>query len=146
MTSKVIQTFTGNDVYYKVIKDGYKTITETIHVTDSMPTRNVYNLEPSAIVHDPELDYTVDTSHDYPPVITFNENVVTPDDTEITTNKYVLAPYGQNYILTDGGNTEDNFSRIGNVQVNKDGIASGFSTINCIRLLEAFNPDRKSVV
>lgn len=35
MTSKVIQTITGNDVQYKVIKDGYKTITETIHITDA---------------------------------------------------------------------------------------------------------------
>ena len=72
MTSKVIQTFTGNDVYYKVIKDGYKTITETIHVTDSMPTRTVYDLEPSSVVHDPDLDYTIDTSHDCPPLIIFN--------------------------------------------------------------------------
>lgn len=130
MTSKVIQTITGNDVHYKVIKDGYKTITETIHITDDMPTRTTYNLEPSSVIHDPELDYTVDTSHEYPPVITFNENVVTPDNTEITTSKYVLAPYGQNYILTDVVNNEDNFSRIGNIQVNKDGIVSGFANEN----------------
>lgn len=130
MTSKVIQTITGNDVQYKVIKDGYKTITETIHITDDMPTRTTYDLSPSTVVHNPELDYTVDTSHEYPPVITFNKNVITPDDTEITTNKYVLAPYGQDYVLTDGGNNEDNFSRIGNVRVSKDGIVSGFGSNN----------------
>lgn len=139
MTSKVIQTIIGNNVHYKVIKDGYKTITETIHITDDMPTRTTYDLSPSTVVHDPELDYTVDTSHEYPPVITFNENVVTPDNTEIKTNKYVLSTYGQEYLLLDG-QQDDNFSRIGNIQVNKDGTASGFSTINCIRLLEAFNP------
>ena len=130
MTSKVIQTITGNDVQYKVIKDGYKTITKTIHITDDMPTRTTYDLSPSTVAHNPELDYTIDTSHEYSPVITFNENVVTPDDTEITTNKYILAPYGQDYVLIDGGNDEDNFSRIGNVQVNKDGVVNGFSSNN----------------
>ena len=139
MTSKVIQTITGNDVQYKVIKDGYKTITETIHITDDMPTRTTYDLSPSTVVHNPELDYTVDTSHEYPPVITFNKNIVTPDDTEITTNKYVLAPYGQNYIITDN-QQEDNFTKVGNVQVNKDGVVSGFSTSNYLQLPEAFNP------
>ena len=129
MTSKVIQTITGNDVQYKVIKDGYKTITETIHITDDMPTRTTYDLSPSTVVHNPELDYTVDTSHEYPPVITFNKNVVAPDDTEITANKYVLAPYGQDYLIMDN-QQEDNFTKVGNVQVNKDGIVSGFSSSN----------------
>lgn len=129
MTSKVIQTITGNDVQYKVIKDGYKTITETIHITDNMPTRTTYDLSPSTVVHNPELDYTIDTSHEYPPIITFNKNVVTPDDTEITTNKYVLAPYGQDYFVIDN-QQEDNFTKVGNVQVNKDGIVSGFSSSN----------------
>lgn len=129
MTSKVIQTITGNDVQYKVIKDGYKTITETIHITDDMPTRTTYDLSPSTVAHNPELDYTIDTSHEYPPVITFNKNVVTPDDTEITTNKYVLAPYGQDYFVIDN-QQEDNFTKVGNVQVDKDGIVSGFSSSN----------------
>ena len=130
MTSKVIQTITGNDVQYKVIKDGYKTITETIHITDDMPTRTTYDLSPSTVVHNPELDYTIDTSHEYPPVITFNKNIVTPDDTEITTNKYVLAPYGQDYVLMDEDNNEDNFSRVGNVKISKDGVVNGFSSNN----------------
>lgn len=139
MTSKVIQTITGNQIEYKVIKDGYKTISQTIDVDDSLPTRKTYDLVPSTVVHDPELDYTVDTDHTYPPVITFNENVVTPDDKEIATNKYILAPYGQDYLVMEG-QQEDNFSRVGNVQVNKEGIISGFSTTNYIRLLESFNP------
>ena len=139
MTSKVIQTITGNDVQYKVIKDGYKTITETIHITDDMPTRITYDLSPSTVVHNPELDYTIDTSHEYPPVITFNKNVVTPDDTEITTNKYILAPYGQDYVITDN-QQEDNFSKVGNIQVSKDGIASGFSSSNYLTTPEPFNP------
>ncbi len=129
MTSKVIQTATGNQIEYKVIKDGYKTVSQTIDVTDSLPTRGVYDLSPSTVVHNPELDYTVDTSHEYPPVITFNKNVVTPDNTEITTNKYVLAPYGQDYLIMDN-QQEDNFTKVGNVQVNKDGIVSGFSSSN----------------
>ena len=130
MTSKVIQTITGNDVQYKVIKDGYKTITETIHITDDMPTRTTYDLSPSTVAHNPELNYTIDTSHEYPPVITFNKNVVTPDDTEITTNKYVLAPYGQDYVLMDEDNNEDNFSRVGNVKISKEGVVNGFSSNN----------------
>lgn len=138
MTSKVIQTITGNDVHYKVIKDGYKTITETIHITDDMPTRTTYNLSPSTVVHDPELDYTVDTSHEYPPVITFNENVITPDNTEITTNKYIFAPYGQDYLAVDN-QQEDNFTKVGNVQVSKDGVASNFSSTNYLQLQENEN-------
>lgn len=130
MTSKVIQTITGNDVQYKIIKDGYKTITETIHITDDMPTRTTYDLSPSTVVHNPELDYTIDTSHEYPPIITFNKNVVTPDDTEITTNKYILAPYGQDYVLIDEDNSEDNFTRVGNVKISKDGVVSRFSNSN----------------
>lgn len=138
MTSKVIQTITGNDVQYKVIKDGYKTITETIHITDDMPTRTTYDLSPSTVVHDPELDYTVDTSHEYPPVITFNENVVTPDNTEITTNKYIFAPYGQDYLAIDD-QQEDNFIRVGNVKISKDGVASNFSSTNYLQLQENEN-------
>ena len=143
MTSKVIQTITGNDVQYKVIKDGYKTITETIHITDDMPTRTTYDLSPSTVVHNPELDYTIDTSHEYPPVITFNKNVVTPDDTEITTNKYVLAPYGQDYLIMDNPQ-EDNFIKVGNVQVGNDGIVNGFGPANSLQLPQVFNPGDNS--
>lgn len=139
MTSKVIQTATGNQIEYKVIKDGYKTVSQTIDVTDSLPTRGEYDLSPSTVVHNPELDYTVDTSHEYPPVITFNKNVVTPDDTEITTNKYVLAPYGQDYLIMDN-QQEDNFTKVGNIQVSKDGIVSGFNASNYLTTSEHFNP------
>lgn len=130
-TSKVIQTITGNDVLYKVIKDGYKTVTQTIPVVNSMPTRTEYNLVPSSVVHNPNLNYTVDTSHTYPPVIKFNDNVITPDDTEITTNEYILAPYGRNYVTMDEQG-EDNFTRIGGVRVSKDGIVSNFNSINSL--------------
>lgn len=133
MTSKVIQTITGNDVQYKVIKDGYKTITETIHITDDMPTRTTYDLSPSTVAHNPELDYTIDTSHEYPPVITFNKNVVTPDDKEITISKYILAPFGKDYLAMED-QQEDNFIKVGNVQVNKDGIVSEFSATNYLNV------------
>lgn len=132
MTSKVIQTFTGNDVTYKVIKDGYKTVTETIHVTDSMPTRNEYNVSPSSVIYNPNLNYTIDTSHVYPPVIKFNENVTTPDDVEITKDEYILAPYGKEYLISDNVEGIDNFTRIGNIQIDKNGVISGFSSTNKI--------------
>lgn len=138
MTSKVIQTKTGNQILYKIIKDGYKTITQTIDVVDSLPTRNVYNLESSSVIHNPELNYTVDTSHEYPPVITFNENIITPDDTEITTNKYIFAPYGQDYSVVDD-QQEDNFTRVGNVKISEDGVASNFSSTNYLQLQDNEN-------
>ena len=130
MTSKVIQTFTGNDVTYKVIKDGYKTVTETIHVTDSMPTRTEYNVSPSSVIHNPNLNYSVDTSHVYPPVIKFNENVTTPDDVEIIKDEYILAPYGKEYLISDNVGAVDNFTRIGDIQIDKNGIVNGFSNSN----------------
>ena len=138
MTSKVIQTKTGNQILYKIIKDGYKTITQTIDVVDSFPTRNVYNLEPSSVIHNPELNYTIDTDHTYPPTMKFNENIVTPDDTEITTNEYILAPYGQEYVILDNQG-EDNFTRVGNVKINKDGVANNFSSTNYLQLQENEN-------
>lgn len=132
MVSKVIQTNTGNDVKYKIIKDGYKTVSETIHVDDTLPTRSTYNLEPSSIVYDPQLNYTIDTTHDYPPVVTFNDNVVAPDDIEIEENKYVLAPYGEEYLIIDNSEDVDDFARVGTINVEKDGIISNFSTTNYI--------------
>lgn len=126
MTSRTIQTTTGNQILYKVIKDGYKTVTQTINVTDILPTRTSYDLVPSSIVHGNELNYTIDTNHDYPPIITFNPNVETADGEEITTSKYVFAPYGKEYVIVDD-NEKDNFTTIGNVKVNSEGVASNFA-------------------
>lgn len=73
MTSKTIQTFTGNTVEYKVIKDGYKTVTEVINVTDELPTKNVLNLTPSTVVHGNDLDYVIENHENCAPTITFNK-------------------------------------------------------------------------
>ena len=133
MVSKVIQTNTGNDVKYKIIKDGYKTVSETIHVDDTLPTRSTYNLEPSSVAYDPQLNYTIDTTHDYPPVLQFNENVIAPDDVEIETNRYLIAPYGQDYLIIDNGEDVDNFTRVGDVNIYSNGISNNFSNTNYIK-------------
>lgn len=144
MTSKTIQTFTDNIIKYKVIKDGYKTVTEEIEVTDDMPTRNTYNLEPSDVIHDPDLDYTVDTSHDYLPVITFNEDITTPDNIVIHKQKYILGEYNKEYLLIDDSTEDDNFTRIGNININHNGIISNCTTSNYLKLTNNFNPGNSS--
>lgn len=144
MTSKTIQTFTDNIIKYKVIKDGYKTVTEEIEVTDDMPTRNTYNLEPSDVIHDPDLDYTVDTSHDYLPVITFNEDITTPDNIVIHKQKYILGEYNKEYLLMDDSTEDDNFTRIGNININHNGIVSNCTTSNYLKLTNNFNPGNSS--
>lgn len=144
MTTKVVQTTTNKDVLYKVIKDGYKTVTHTINVTNDMPTRTSYNLEPSSVVHNPQLSYTIDTTHTYPPVLQFNSDVITPDNVIIENNKYLIAPYGESYLIIDGSEDIDNFTRVGDINVNIDGTVNNFSNSNYLKTLDNFNPGNDS--
>jgi len=140
MVSKTVQANVGDSVNYKVIKDGYKTVTSSIPITSSMPNVTTFDLETSSVIHNPQLNYSIDTSKNCAPIITFNDNVVTPDDTEITTNKYVLAPYGKDYLVIDN-QQNDNFIRSGNVRIDENGFTN-MSSSACIILedrLENFN-------
>ena len=133
MTSKRIQTFTGNTVEYKVIKDGYKTVTEVINVTDELPTKTVLNLTPSTVVHGNDLDYVIENHENCAPTITFNKKVETADGLEIETQKYYMAEQGKDYAFTLSNST-DNFTRVGNVVIHRDGTATNFSTSDYIQL------------
>lgn len=120
MVSKTISADIGNTITYKVIKDGYKTVTNSVDVVESLPNVNIYNLTPSSTVFDPTLDYTVDTSLSCPPVITFNSDIVSPDDTVIKADKYICVPYGQKRCPLEWH--DDNFTRAGNIKISEEGI------------------------
>lgn len=137
MTSKVINAFVNSTVQYKVIKDGYKTVTNNINVTESFPISTTYNLEASDVVHNPQISYTINTNVNSQPIITFNNSLVTPDNTEILPKSYVLAPYGINYIIDK---PEDVYTRIGNLTITEDYIAKNFTTSNYLKLNNIFNP------
>lgn len=129
MVSKVIDVNSGEKVIYKVIKDGYKTITEEIDIVADMPTKNTYNLVPSDEEYVPNFEYNVDTSLECAPIITFSEKPITPDGTEIDKMKYIFAPTGQDYLVLSDIK-DDTFSRVGNVKVYQNGIVNNFSTNN----------------
>lgn len=132
MVSKVIDVNSGEKVIYKVIKDGYKTITEEIDIVADMPTKNTYNLVPSNEEYVPNFEYNVDTTLECVPMITFSEKPITPDGTEINCTKYLLAPAGKEYLYVDNNNS-DTFSRVGNVKINQNGTVFNFSSQNYLK-------------
>ena len=69
MVSKTVQANVGDSVNYKVIKDGYKTVTSSIPITSSMPNVTTVDLETSSVIHNPQLNYSIDTSKDCAPII-----------------------------------------------------------------------------
>lgn len=129
MVSKTIEANSGEKVTYKVIKDGYETITEEIDITADMPTKNNYNLVPSSEEYIPNFEYSVDTTEECAPIITFSEKPVTPDGTEIDKTKYIFAPAGQDYLVLSNIE-DDSFDRVGNVKVYQNGMVDNFSTSN----------------
>lgn len=123
MVSKTVQANIGDSVNYKVIKDGYKTVTSSIPITNDMPNVTSFDLEPSSVIHNPQLNYSIDTTQDCAPIITFNDKVITPDNTKITTNRYILAPYGKDYLVLDN-QQEDNFIRSGDIRIDENGFTN----------------------
>lgn len=132
MVSKTIEVNSGEKVTYKVIKDGYKTVTEEIEITGDMPVKNTYNLVPSTEEYVPNFEYDIDTSLPCAPIITFLEKPITPDGTEINKTKYIFAPQGKNYLVTNN-NDLDSFVRVGDIKVNQDGIVFNFNSQNYLK-------------
>lgn len=132
MVSKTIEVNSGEKVTYKVIKDGYKTITEEIDITGDMPTKNNYNLVPSSEEYVPNFEYNVDATLECAPIITFSEKPITPDGTEINCTKYILAPAGKEYLYV-ADNNSDSFVRVGNVKLNQNGTVFNFSSQNYLK-------------
>jgi len=132
MVSKTIEVNSGEKVTYKVIKDGYKTVTEEIEITGDMPVKNTYNLVPSTEEYVPNFEYDIDTSLPCAPIITFSEKPITPDGTEIKETKYIFASKDKNYLVTKN-NDLDSFVRVGDIKVNQDGIVFNFNSQNYLK-------------
>ena len=132
MVSKIIEVNSGEKVTYKVIKDGYKTVTEEINITGDMPVKNTYDLVPSTEEYVPNFEYDIDTSLSCAPIITFSEKPITPDGTEINKTKYILASQNKDYLVTKN-NDLDSFVRVGDIKVNQNGIAFNFNSQNYLK-------------
>lgn len=129
MTSKTIMANIGDTVTYKVIKDGFKTVSQDIPVTVDLPAKNIYNLEPSNEQYIFNSNYNIVKSAYNSPVIEFNEPIIAPDGMILKDTRYVLEPFGKNYIII-GSRNNDAFSRVGNVKVYPNGMVTNFSTSN----------------
>lgn len=84
MVSKTIEANTGEKVTYRVIKDGYKTVTDSIDITIDTDTKTIYNLQPSAEVYTSNFNSKLDVSGNNPPVIVLNDDFILPDDSIIS--------------------------------------------------------------
>lgn len=138
MPTKVITTETGNTINYKLIKDGYKTITNSISVTSDMETNTAINLDAPSVQYVSDLIYSVDVTGDYQPLIEIN-SFTTPDDKTIKGGYYSYMPKNEDGYIYKKDLTYypyNNFTIVGTPNVNTyTGIVSGFSISNRLQLV-----------
>lgn len=98
MVSTKIRVPHGKKINYKLLKEGYKTVSDVINVVAGMET----NIELGA----PSTEYsveagviTLETTKPHPPVLKINE-LTLPDDTIYEGRDLILAPKGE-YIIPD---------------------------------------------
>jgi len=130
----------GDKIDYKVIKYGYKTVNGTINVTEDLDNLTQITLDPSSEIYNSNLDYTISTEDLCPPIITFNNDITLPDGYVMKKNSYMYAPYGQSYLLPKYSDGEENITRVGNIKINSNKIASNFSSNDYIKTIVPFNP------
>ena len=91
MVSKTIKVNVGDKVSYRLLKDGYKTVADSINITVDTDNTAIYNLQPSPEVYKSNLNSGLDTSGNNPPVIVLNDDFTLPDGSVISKdNKYLF--------------------------------------------------------
>lgn len=91
MVSKTIKVNVGDKISYRLIKDGYKTVADSINITVDTDNTAIYNLQPSSEVYKSNLNSGLDTSGSNPPVIILNDDFILPDGSVISKdNKYLF--------------------------------------------------------
>ena len=137
MPTKVITTETGNTINYKLIKDGYKTITNSISVTPDMETNTTINLDAPSTQYVSDLTYSVDVTGDYQPLIEIN-SFTSPDDKTIKGGYYSYMPKNEDGYIYKKQITfypYNNFTIVGSPNLNTyTGYVNGFSVNNRLQL------------
>ena len=137
MVKKSILAKVGDKINYKLIRDGYKTGKGNVVVTAEMDTKTTIVADVPSTAYASNLDYEVDISGENPPVINIKRDITCPDDTVISKGKYLFYDIAQEYAIEDKNKIIEpikNYTKVGNVSVDSNGIASNFSTSNYIKL------------
>lgn len=137
MVKKSILAKVGDKINYKLIRDGYKTGKGNVVVTAEMDTKTTITADVPSTAYTSNLDYEVDISGENPPIINIKNDITCPDDTVISKGKYLFYDVGQEYVVEDKDKIIEpikNYTKVGNINVDSNGIASNFSTSNYIKL------------
>lgn len=137
MVKKSILAKVGDKINYKLIRDGYKTGKGNVVVTAEMNTKTTIVADVPSTAYTSNLDYEVDISGENPPIINIKNDITCPDDTVISKGKYLFYDIGQEYAVEDKDKIIEpikNYTKVGNINVDSNGIASNFSTSNYIKL------------
>ena len=137
MVKKSILAKVGDVIDYKLIRDGYKTDKDNVVVTAEMDTKTTITADVPSTAYTSNLDYEVDISGENPPIINIKNDIICPDDTVISKGKYLFYDIGQEYAIEDKNKIIEpikNYTKVGNISVDSNGIASNFSTSNYIKL------------
>ena len=137
MVKKSILAKVGDKINYKLIRDGYKTGKGNVVVTAEMDTKSTITADVPSTSYASNLDYEVDISGKNPPIINIKNDITCPDDTVINKGKYLFYDIGQEYVVEDKDKIIEpikNYTKVGNINVDSNGIASNFSTSNYIKL------------
>lgn len=99
MTSKAIDIRYGNILKYKLIKDGYQTISSQINIESDMEDNQTISLETPSTVYESNLNSDIETTYNCPVIITLNDNITLPDGNvyECKNQQYIMANKGQKY-------------------------------------------------
>lgn len=137
MVKKSILAKVGDKINYKLIRDGYKTGKGNVVVTAEMDTKTTIAADVPSTAYTSNLDYEVDISGENPPIINIKNDITCPDDTVISKGKYLFYDIGQEYAVEDKNKIIEpikNYTKVGNINVDSNGIVSNFSTSNYIKL------------
>jgi len=131
MTTKKLSLVYGTNLNYKLIRDGYKTVNGSVVVDENTP--KTISLEaPQEIYSLPDI-ININTDTESAPIVALTEDLELPDGIVNSKQEYILGEYGKKYIISDNIRY-NNFSISGNILIDNNHIASGFSTSNYLRL------------
>lgn len=140
MTQKIIKAIYKKPVTYKLIRDGYKTVTDSFTPDNNTPS--TITLDTPSEVYTSNLQYTVDTSLDGEPILKF-DSFVSPDNETVESTQCCYAPKGRDYnytMLKKKQAVYDNFVNYGSPSISNDGLFVNLSTSNYLVTKTNFAP------
>ena len=145
MAIKQIRAKVGQTVDYKIIKDTYKTVTDRFVVSEDIDMVSNIELNAPTEKFEANVDYTIDQVGETK-TISFNNDIVLPDDKVMEKGEFALVPYDGNVHFIPGeDNTpkiwNNNFNTVGSPQI-VSGVVSNFSSSNYITLKNTFDSSK----